>query len=346
MAKTIFPGKKKSEQEDQQKTRKKDAKKEAKLVYQVDQAKKDVHKAEQKAAKAQTNLQDLQAHLQKLEEELAQLRNPGHSATTTVQAEAKSDTAQSSDDLQTSSPAEGRSDIDASAATSEAATNTTEVQPASPPPAGGRSDTAQEDAIEALAGTTSTPIENIPTRQSDETASAQVHSDISMNPVEEDLTINSGDGSIPVVTSDENAWPPPHIRDEIAESIVEDAAQESSTATRNAHSEPVAQVQPTVENAQAEENLAITSGDGSIPVVTSDENAWPPPHIRDEIAESIVEEVDQEHGSNGYDQANKSDVEEGTENHDAEHEASQPRRSTRRKTRSSAQPHINKTDQE
>ena len=207
MAKVLSSDKKKSEQEDQQKTRKKQAKKEAKLMLQVEQAKKDVHKAEQKATKAQTTLQEQQTHLQKLEEELTQLRNPGQEANKEAHDQA------------------GEAD-------------NTEVQPVSPPPIEGRSDIGQEDAAETLAGTTHTPIESVPTQQPNETTGAQVHADISINPApaEEDLTINSGEGSIPVIASDENAWPPPQIRKELAESIAEEIAHEHADGN-NGHSE-------------------------------------------------------------------------------------------------------------
>jgi hypothetical protein len=361
MAKVFSSGKNKAKQDDEQKLRKKRAKREAKLMAQVDQAKKDVRRAEQKATKAQTTLQEQQTRLQKLEQELTQFRQAGQVDPT--------DMNQSTDGLQTSSSlsTEGRNDIGA-AATAGSAVNTTdeadtkEIQLPSPAPAEGRTDIAKEDPIstpEATSTSTNTPIEGIPAGQfDDEEPSAQVHADISINPTptEEDLAISSGDGSIPVVTTDEHAWPPPEIREELAESIAEEtttATGKPATTSNDQSKAPAnAQEQAFTGDGQdaAEENFAITSGDGSIPVITTDEHAWPPPHIREELAESIAEEVKQEHqtADNKQGESDTSSMEEEAESHEDEHEegSTRPRRTTRRRTRSNTHSHTNKTDQE
>lgn len=400
MVKAFSSGKNKTKQDDEQKSRKKQAKKEAKLMAQVDQAKKDVRKAEQKATKAQTTLQEQQAHLYKLEQELTQFRQAGQAepVSTTVQSNASNEADNAEIQLSSSTPAEGLNDI------------------------------VQEDttsASEASSESASTPIENIPAGLFDEGPGAQVYADISINPppTEEDLVISSGDGSIPVVTTNEHAWPPPQIREELAESVAEQVAQEhqataneqneaptaagGQTATDNGHTEenfsitsgdgsmpvittdehawPPPQIReelaesiaeeiaqerqttaaneqsaaPTAVGGQAatdnghsadEENFAITSGDGSMPIVTTDEHAWPPPQIREELAESIAGEVAQEHqkADNKQGESSESSTEDEAEGHEDEHEegSSRPRRPTRRRTRSNTHQNTNKTDQE
>src|SRR5581483_1453624 len=67
------------------KLRKKQAKREAKMMLKVEQARKDVQKAEQKAAKAQTDLESTKTHLSKLEAQGQELSAP---ATSTVTATA------------------------------------------------------------------------------------------------------------------------------------------------------------------------------------------------------------------------------------------------------------------
>ncbi len=331
MVKAFSSGKNKAKQDDEQKSRKKQAKKEAKLMAQVDQAKKDVRKAEQKATKAQTTLQEQQAHLYKLEQELTQFRQAGQAEliSTTVQSNASNEADNAEIQLSSSTPAESLNDI------------------------------VQEDttsASEASSESASTPIENIPAGLFDEGPGAQVYADISINPppTEEDLVISSGDGSMPVITTDEHAWPPPQIREELAESIAEEIAQERQTTAANEQSEAATAVggQAATDNGHsaAEGNFAITSGDGSMPVVTTDEHAWPPPQIREELAESIAEEVAQEHqkADNKQGESSESSTEDEAEGHEDEHEegSSRPRRPTRRRTRSNTHQNTNKTDQE
>ncbi|GAC1506066.1 MAG: hypothetical protein NVS2B12_20250 [Ktedonobacteraceae bacterium] len=285
-------------------------------MLQVEQAKKDVRRAEQKVTKVQSELQAYKTRLNELEGTLAQLQHAGK-ATGEANIHA-SDAAQAGRDasastsheqsaagseLQTSSslPAEGRNDLNTGAAAQTATTTTDsiELQPASPPPAEGRNDIALEDAAGAStsAETGNTPSENIPTEPAHETPGAQVHADITVDPAptEEDLTITSGAGSMPILTHDEHAWPPPQIREELAESIVEDTKHDHTTTTP-ANKPDTTETNVNKQETAVEKDLTITSGEGTMPILTHDEHAWPPPQIREEIAESIAEEVKHDHG--------------------------------------------------
>jgi septal ring factor EnvC (AmiA/AmiB activator) len=62
-------------QDEAKRQRKKQAKREAKLMLELEDAKKDVRKAEQKFARAQSNLEASRVRLHELEEQLAQIRN-------------------------------------------------------------------------------------------------------------------------------------------------------------------------------------------------------------------------------------------------------------------------------
>ena len=62
--------------DDEQKLRKQQAKREAKAMLVIEEAKKDVQKAEKKLAKAQATLEARTAHLRTLEGNLAELRTP------------------------------------------------------------------------------------------------------------------------------------------------------------------------------------------------------------------------------------------------------------------------------
>jgi septal ring factor EnvC (AmiA/AmiB activator) len=75
MAKTLDTLQTADAQDEAKRQRKKQAKREAKLMLGLEDAKKDVRKAEQKFTKAQSNLEACQARLHELEEQLAQIRN-------------------------------------------------------------------------------------------------------------------------------------------------------------------------------------------------------------------------------------------------------------------------------
>ena len=77
MAKTLNTQQTVTAQDEAKKQRKKQAKREAKLMIELEDARKDVQRAEQKFSKAQSNLEASRSHLRELEEGLAQIRN-GH----------------------------------------------------------------------------------------------------------------------------------------------------------------------------------------------------------------------------------------------------------------------------
>jgi hypothetical protein len=77
---------------DAKKQRKKLAKREAELMLKVDQAKKDLHKAEQKLTRARAGVETAQSTLQTIELELAELRTPAQ------------ETAPATDDSEQSTP--------------------------------------------------------------------------------------------------------------------------------------------------------------------------------------------------------------------------------------------------
>ncbi len=73
MAKTFNTSQTADAQDEDKQQRKKQAKREAKLMLGLEDAKKDVRRAEQKFAKAQSNLEASRARLHELEEQLAQI---------------------------------------------------------------------------------------------------------------------------------------------------------------------------------------------------------------------------------------------------------------------------------
>ena len=75
MAKTFNTSQTADAQDEDKQQRKKQAKREAKLMLGLEDAKKDVRRAEQKFAKAQSNLEASRARLHELEEQLAQIQN-------------------------------------------------------------------------------------------------------------------------------------------------------------------------------------------------------------------------------------------------------------------------------
>ena len=99
---------------DAKKLRKKLAKREAELMLKVDQAKKDLRKAEQRLTRARTGLETAQSALQSTELELAELRAPAQSADGGEQEEnGDRDRGEPPDAEQVigTPPAEGRVDI-------------------------------------------------------------------------------------------------------------------------------------------------------------------------------------------------------------------------------------------
>ncbi len=74
MAKTLNKQAIATTQDEAKKQRKKQAKREAKLMLRLEDAKKDVQRAQQKFAKAQSNLEACRGRLHELEEELGKIR--------------------------------------------------------------------------------------------------------------------------------------------------------------------------------------------------------------------------------------------------------------------------------
>ncbi len=212
MAKTLLTGKNKSSQEEEeQKKRKKQAKKEAKLMLLVEKMKKGVRKAEQKAAKAQTNLQTHKTRLQELEATLSQL----HHTDQTEALDEKGNTAQPQVEGHESTASELH----------DQSTTGTELQTTLSP--------EEEYSSNTEAST-------------DPDATDAAHA----APVDKELTISSGAGTMPIVTSDENAWPPSQIREEIAQSIAEEVTPEHVASNNEAEKTPEAEVSEPEENTE------------------------------------------------------------------------------------------------
>jgi hypothetical protein len=76
MAKTFTEEVTAPPQAETKKQRKKQAKREAKIMLKLEQARKNVQKAEQKVARAQSNLEASNAHVHELEGRLSQLQTP------------------------------------------------------------------------------------------------------------------------------------------------------------------------------------------------------------------------------------------------------------------------------
>lgn len=215
--------------DESKKQRKKQAKQEAKLMLKLEQAKKDAEKAQQKLAKAQHALESSQAQVHDLEQKLEQLRATNHEHDNGFVAQAdREDLAQAQAETASQAVDSGDEYVPSEIATEEAAEQ----------PAEGR-----DDLLEAQK-----QLEERPFEQQEAIEEAQ---------------IESGNGSMPIVTEDEHAWPPPEIREEIAEAVVEEATQEEQLASaehteQEAHSEHEELTEE--EKQQSEENKRIHRG--------------------------------------------------------------------------------------
>ncbi|GCE26962.1 hypothetical protein KDA_24460 [Dictyobacter alpinus] len=285
MAKTITKDQKVSSQDDVLKKRKKDAKKEAKMMLQVEQAKKDVQRVERKIQKAQDTLKVHTDRLHELEGALKQLQvsTPAPIADDAPKAKNKNKSATESKNKPTAE-AKGESKADAKSDKKKKKKSATEEAPAyegqpldpgdsyqnsanvealhlsSPEPAEGRTDlsdntisaseistqkdvqavwseqSATNDTASAEKSTTSTPIEAIPTAQPAASNTAEIHGNLSISPAPDEVKITSNQSSMPIETSDVHAWPPPAVREELAESVTTEptngeTASKSSTDT-------------------------------------------------------------------------------------------------------------------
>jgi hypothetical protein len=281
------------------KKRKKQAKAEAKLMLQIEQAKKDVEKSQQKIAKAERVLQERTTRLNELEKQLTQLQTNGkvspHSAaefatTDTSQAATKEaaqtpiaigsdihiepdagDSYEDNEDIITQhreeqEPAEGRTDItEPQQEPTEEHTNIPAAQ--QPPVEGGTTVTvAQQEPAEGRIDITEEP-QQAPTEERTVIPAAQ------QPPVE-------GDTAVTIAQQE-----PAEGRNDITETEQQttDTADTTSTTPEPAEASAIADL--------PKDEQVVSSGEGSIPIVTSDEHAWPPPHIREELAEGIVEQA-------------------------------------------------------
>ncbi len=247
----------------EKKQRKEQAKQEAKLMLKLEQAKGDVEKAEQKLTKAHKSLEEAQTQQHTLEDKLSTLRTPAqatsHNAASPASDEVSTESTDStqvpgipvpSDDarltLLTPFIAQSIDTVDPTLTTDSTATatppaneqadDTATSDTAAPtsmeadqPPAEGRTDisesTQEQNAADAAA----------PTNEQQNAASDTSSATPQGNTANSEGTQVGSDGvSMPIVSHDENAWPPPVIREEVAEAAQEEAATPSSTSEGDA----------------------------------------------------------------------------------------------------------------
>lgn len=204
-------------QDEAKKARKQQAKQDAKLMLKVEDAKKDVQKAQQKVIKAQEKLNATQAHLHKLEEKadsqkVVALLPEGHTQDEQSNASNQSmngtaSTASTPVDQTTSQPpAEGRNDLSGQPQTQETQASQASDNTTTDTTSQGNS---QEPNVAGQTGAT----------ENREAIFSQLPP--------EDTQVESDNASMPILTQDEHAWPPPTTREEVAEAIVEVVSNES-----------------------------------------------------------------------------------------------------------------------
>jgi hypothetical protein len=180
-------------EEEEKKQRKKIAKQEAILMHKLEGLRKDVKKAEQKVSKAQAGLESAQVLAQRIEGQLAELRGTGKkeegAAGTQEVPQAVQTEVEGADQA---APGED-SERDRGDAPSE-------EQIEGQPPAEGRVDIG----------------EGAESQESPVVA-------------EEPVMITSEEGSMAVESTDEHAWPPPEVREEVAEAIKEESMEPAET---------------------------------------------------------------------------------------------------------------------
>jgi len=227
-----------SKENTEKKQRKEQAKQEAKLMLKLEQAKGDVQKAEQKLAKAQKGLEEAQTQQYTIQDRLSTLRTPhdaSHNGSVAASSELVTDSAQTqivqvpgdetlltletpfiiqSADI-TEDAAQTTDTTDSTTSDNTPATTSME---ADQPPAEGRTDISDTTQEQNVAATTDE-------QQNTATDTSQGNTADS-----EGTQVGSDGVSMPIVSQDENAWPPPVIREEVAEAVQEEAAS-------NAHEE-------------------------------------------------------------------------------------------------------------
>lgn len=236
-----------STQNDEKQKRKEQAKQEAKLMLKAEQAKKDIQKAEQKLAKAQTRLEEARTQQQKLEQKLAELRTPqqakathnGVSAvsdeplTTLAQAEGAPVTEDASLSLTTPFIEQSANTTDTTkvpvAAVTEAQDATTPSEPTTESTVATNLQTEQPLAGSHTAIPEVSQEQSVPT--STETSAEETQ--ITQTPVTdaENIQIGTGTASMPLLSNNDTTWPPPLIREEVAEAVKEVEASDAINGT-------------------------------------------------------------------------------------------------------------------
>ena len=203
------------------KERKQQAKRDAKLMLKIEQTKKEVEKAQQKVTKAHEKLAKVQANLNTLQEEMESSK---YSASLTTSSLPVSN----HDEHVTQN---GASSQEATHANEDTTSSMPVNQVESQMPAEGRSDSTQSSqTVPEHDGT-----------HAETPAPTDVQSqlpNLSELPAQ-DTSITSDNVSMPLVTQDEQAWPPPVIREEVIEAVVEvveSKAHESGSATQTSSS--------------------------------------------------------------------------------------------------------------
>ena len=91
--------------------------------------------------------------------------------------------------------------------------------------------------------------------------------------------ITSDGVSMPISSTNQDAWPPPNIRQEVVQSAQEDASQQGQPQ----------QTGYTSTSTPTDASEIVADGD-SRAIANKNENSWPPPNIRDEIVDSAKQE--------------------------------------------------------
>ncbi len=240
-------------QSEENKQRKQQAKQEAKLMLRLEEVQRDVQKAEQKLAKAQKSHEDALRQQYELEERLKELRTPASSNGSTPTAENTVTTSTPDQGtaltLETPFIVQSAATVDTSladAATSDTTTTnsvSTDTITETPtpstepdqPPAEGRADVPDEAQMQNAQAASNE--QNEPTTEASSTPQAT-----------EDMQIESDGVSMPILTNDESAWPPPVIREEVVE-----AAQEEATSDTHEEDTPSSDTSKSEEKTTSEE---------------------------------------------------------------------------------------------
>lgn len=235
MAKTMTQDKSSSAQE-AKKQRKKQAKQEAKLMLKVEEAKKSAQKAESKVARAQAALQEANNKLHAVEEQLTKHRGNSHQDNQEPQAQNEQTSVEPPAELVAQMPlstpmsynngGQNGLNTDAKEQTMEQQDQAdltpepTNQIPAQQP-AEGRTDISQESA---------TADTNM-SANSDADQQSSANADQGQ---EDALQVESDDASIPVLSNNPEAWPPPETRQEIAQGAIDEVQHPHSSSAHEA----------------------------------------------------------------------------------------------------------------